>query len=75
MHRFEWHDDDGAVDSIDFHLGHGDMIRLLRSSGFVVEDLLELQAPDPGDRWFEDIPFEWARRWPSIEIWKARKER
>ncbi len=41
MHRFEWPDDD----SVEFHLGHGDMIRLLRRCGLQVEDLLELQPP------------------------------
>ncbi|MGZ4382851.1 MAG: class I SAM-dependent methyltransferase, partial [Gaiellaceae bacterium] len=30
MHRFEWPDDDG----IEFHLGYGEMIRLLRANGF-----------------------------------------
>src|SRR5437762_1536025 len=28
MHRFEWRNEDGIVDSIEFHLGHGEMIRL-----------------------------------------------
>jgi SAM-dependent methyltransferase len=73
MHRFEWHDDEGAVDAIEFHLGHGEMIRLLRSSGFDIEDLVELRAPETWDAWSEDIPHWWARRWPSVEIWKARK--
>jgi SAM-dependent methyltransferase len=75
MHRFEWRDEHGAIDGIEFHLGHGDMLRLLRSSGFEVEDLVEPQAPETWDAWSEDIPHEWARRWPSIEIWKARKDR
>ena len=44
MHRFEWHDDRGVVDAIEFRLRHGDMIRLLRSCGFEIEDLLELRA-------------------------------
>jgi hypothetical protein len=66
-------DDEGAVDAIEFHLGHGEMIRLLRSSGFDIEDLVELQAPTTWDAWSEDIPHWWARRWPSVEIWKARK--
>jgi SAM-dependent methyltransferase len=74
MHRFEWHDDDGAVDGIEFHLGHGEMIRLLRSCGFEIEDLLELRAPETGDEGFgDDVPHEWARRWPSVEIWRVRK--
>jgi hypothetical protein len=45
MHRFEWHDEQGAVDAIEFRLGHGDTIRLLRRCGFEIEDLLEVQAP------------------------------
>jgi SAM-dependent methyltransferase len=39
MHRFEWPDDE----SVEFHLGHGDMIRLLRGCAMEVEDLLELR--------------------------------
>ncbi len=41
MHRFEWPDDN----SVEFHLGHGDMIRLLRKCDLQVENLLELQPP------------------------------
>ena len=49
MHRFEWPDDD----SVEFHLGYGDMIRLLRRCGLQVEELLELRplpAPPPRTR-------------------------
>jgi SAM-dependent methyltransferase len=76
MHRFEWHDEQGTVDGIEFHLTHGDMLRLLRANGFEVEDLIELQAP-AGEPAFPDsfVSPEWARRWPSIEAWKARKVR
>jgi SAM-dependent methyltransferase len=72
MHRFEWPDDD----SVEFHLPHGEWIRLLRRYGFTVEDLVEIQAPEGGDsgRW-DYVSLEWARRWPSEEVWKARKER
>ena len=41
MHRFEWE----GSDAIEFHLGHGDMIRLLRRTGFEIRDLLEIQPP------------------------------
>jgi SAM-dependent methyltransferase len=71
MHRFEWPDDEG----IEFHLGHGDWIRLLRSSGFEILDLIELQAP-PDARthpYYDFVTADWARKWPSEEIWKARK--
>jgi SAM-dependent methyltransferase len=70
MHRFEWPDSDG----IEFHLGHGDWVRLLRSSGFQVEDLVELRPPVTAEaRRFPWVTVEWARRWPAEEAWKARK--
>ena len=69
MHRFEWPGDD----SIEFHLGHGDLLRLLRRSGFEVEDLIELQPPEGETTRYPFVTLEWARRWPSEEVWKARK--
>jgi SAM-dependent methyltransferase len=73
MHRFEWSDDD----SVEFHIPHGEWIALLRENGFEVEALLELQAPeDAAPHRYDSLPtLEWARRWPSEEIWKARKVR
>ncbi|WP_049576447.1 class I SAM-dependent methyltransferase [Streptomyces sp. SBT349] len=57
---------------VEFVLPHGDMLRLLRTSGFVVEDLIEIQAPRPAHREFAEVSADWAHRWPSEEIWKAR---
>ena len=42
MHRFDWPDDD----SVDFHIPHGEMVALLRGSGFDVEALIEIRPPD-----------------------------
>jgi SAM-dependent methyltransferase len=71
MHRFEWSDDD----SVEFHLPHGEWIRLLRETGFEIEALIEVQAPKGAKQHrFQGLPTpDWARRWPSEEIWKARK--
>ncbi|MCL8017997.1 class I SAM-dependent methyltransferase [Streptomyces sp. AS02] len=57
---------------VQFVLPHGEMLRLLRSCGFVVEDLIEIQAPPPADRDYAEVSGDWARQWPSEEIWKAR---
>ena len=59
---------------VEFHLAHGDWIRLLRANGFDVLDLIELQAPPDADDhpYYDFVSAEWARRWPSEEIWKAR---
>ncbi len=71
MHRFEWTDDD----SVNFYLGYGDWIRLLRENGLQVERLVEIQAPeDAKPHRYDALPGpEWARRWPSEDIWVARK--
>jgi len=72
IHRFEWPD----WPSVEFHTGSGDTIRLLRANGFEIEDLIELQPPEdakPVTVSPDMVSLEWSRRWPSEEIWKARK--
>lgn len=71
LHRMEWPGDE----SVEFHLGHGDMVRLLRRSGFDVEDLIEIGAPEGSTSRYPFVTRDWASRWPSEEIWKARKVR
>ena len=68
MYRFAW--DDSAVE---FHLPHGEMIRLLRNSGFEVEDLVEVEIAEDATTRYPFVSPEWARRWPAEEVWKARK--
>ncbi|WP_129843224.1 class I SAM-dependent methyltransferase [Streptomyces sp. RFCAC02] len=58
---------------VEFVLPHGEMLRLLRSCGFEVEDLIEIQAPEPAHRDYAEVSAEWANQWPSEEIWKARR--
>jgi SAM-dependent methyltransferase len=70
LHRIQWPDDH----SVNFYLGYGDWIRLFRSSGLTVEDLIEIQAPSGAPSPLEYLPAGWAHRWPSEEIWVARKE-
>lgn len=70
MHRFEWQDSEG----IEFHLGYGDWIRLLRANDFEIEDLVEIRPPEGATSGSHDfVDLEWARKWPSEEVWKARK--
>lgn len=73
MKRLEWPD----WPSVEFHLGYGDMIRLLRANGFEVEDLIEVRPPEGAQRFMDDedsVSLEWSRRWPCEEIWKAVKK-
>jgi SAM-dependent methyltransferase len=70
MNRMEW--SDGGVE---FHLPHGEMIQVLRNSGFEVERLVELYAPEDAQthEYYSYVTADWARKWPAEEIWAARK--
>jgi SAM-dependent methyltransferase len=71
MHRTIWPDDT----AVEFHLPHGEWIRLLREHGFEIERLVEIQAPaDAVDSTqYTHVTADWARQWPSEEAWIARK--
>jgi SAM-dependent methyltransferase len=62
-----------ASGPVEFHPTHGQWIRLLVASGFVIEDLVEVRPPVGAHARFSLAPLEWARRWSSEEIWIARK--
>ena len=36
-------------------------------------ELLEPQIPEGAATTYDFAPYEWARRWPAEEVWKARK--
>ena len=70
LHRLEWTSDQ----SVNFHLGYGDWIRLLRANGFEIENLVEIYPAEGATA--TDFPYatnEWARQWPTEEVWIARK--
>ena len=61
-------------DSVEFQLPYGEWIRLFRSSGFAVLDLIELRPPARPRTTYPDFaPVKWARRWPGENIWKLQK--
>jgi SAM-dependent methyltransferase len=70
MHRFEWPDSDG----VEFHIGHGDWVRLLRANGFEIENLIELRPSPEATTSYEWVTLDWARKWPAEEAWIARKK-
>jgi SAM-dependent methyltransferase len=71
LHRLDW----GDTGEVEFHLGHGDWIDLLRAHALEVERLVELFAPADAKThsYYTYVTPEWARRWPAEEIWVARK--
>ncbi|MEA2586259.1 MAG: hypothetical protein QOF33_4344 [Thermomicrobiales bacterium] len=68
MRRIDWPDG-----SVEFHLGYGDWIRLLRANGFDVEDMVELRPAADATTSYPWMTTEWAQQWPCEEVWKARK--
>jgi SAM-dependent methyltransferase len=71
MYRVEWPEFPG----VEFHLSHGDWIRLLRRAGFEVEDLIEVRPAVGAISRYPFVTVDWARKWPCEEVWKARKTR
>ncbi|MEL6345238.1 MAG: class I SAM-dependent methyltransferase [Myxococcota bacterium] len=63
-------EDDGFVEHA---LTHGAWIRLLRTHDLIVEDLVELRAPEGRETTYDFAPYDWARRWPAEEIWVTRR--
>lgn len=70
LHRLEWSSDA----SVNFALPHGEWIRLLRANGFEIEDLRELWPGENAVTTFPYVTLEWARQWPTEEVWMARKK-
>jgi SAM-dependent methyltransferase len=70
MHRLEWSDG-----GIEFHLGHGDMARVLLETGFALEALVEIFASEDAQThpYYSYVTADWARKWPAEEIWAARR--
>ncbi|HEY3544102.1 MAG TPA: class I SAM-dependent methyltransferase [Gaiellaceae bacterium] len=68
-----WEGYEGA----EFHLSHGDWIRVLRANGFTIDALHELQAPPDAKthEYYYVIPAEWGRRWPGEDLWECTKTR
>lgn len=66
LHRLD--DPSGGVN---FHLPTSPMIRLLRQSGFIIDDIAELYvSPDAVSQW-DYVDAQWASQWPSAEVWRA----
>jgi SAM-dependent methyltransferase len=69
MLRFQW-----PGGGVEYHLPHGEWIRLLRANGFEILDLIEIQAPADAatHEQYDYVSAEWGRKWPAEEIWRAR---
>jgi ubiquinone/menaquinone biosynthesis C-methylase UbiE len=71
LYRTEWPGELG----VEYHPTHSEWIRLLRKSGFDVEELHELRAPEERatHTYYDFVTVEWAQKWPCEDLWVARK--
>jgi SAM-dependent methyltransferase len=69
--KIEWPD----TKEVEFQLPHGELISLLHDSGFELDRLVELYAPEGAEThgYYDLVTAEWASKWPAEEIWTARK--
>jgi ubiquinone/menaquinone biosynthesis C-methylase UbiE len=66
-----WHTPEGSVE---FMIPLGEWIRLFRRTGFVIENLIEVQPRERAASTYRSAEeTDWARRWPMEQIWKVRK--
>ncbi len=64
-------EEDGAMS---FTLPYGSWIRLFRSNGLTVEDLIEIRPPpNVGSGYYTVDPPDWHARWPVEALWVTRK--
>lgn len=60
--------------TVEFCPSHGRMFEILKAAGFAVENLVELfPKHDSAETRFDFVDKEWAMKWPTEEIWVARK--
>ena len=71
MHAMVGDEADGTTD---YQLTYGGWIRLFRSCGFVIEDLIELRPATGATTFGSYATLDWARDFPAEHIWKVRKE-
>jgi SAM-dependent methyltransferase len=67
--RIEW----PGASGVEFHLSHGEWIRLLRRVGFAIEELVEVRPEPTADTHYPFVTLDWAQQWPCVEVWKVQK--
>jgi ubiquinone/menaquinone biosynthesis C-methylase UbiE len=60
---------------VGFHMMYGTWIRLFRTNGFEILDLIEIRPREDATTTFDLVPRDWARQWPAEIVWKARRQR
>jgi SAM-dependent methyltransferase len=73
MHRFDWREAADDPGGIEFNLTTSDWVKLFRDTGFEILDFREPRPAAGGSEVNYYVTADWARRWPSEQVWKLRR--
>ncbi len=71
--RLDWRDAVDEPGGIEFNLPISSWMRLFDDTGFDVIDYVEIRAPDSATGTNGTVSADWARRFPSEQVWRLRK--
>ena len=74
MHRFDWRTVEADPGGVEFNLTISAWIQLFSQTGFIVENYLEQIAPSDAQGSPFGVSAEWARSYPSEQVWMLRKQ-
>ena len=69
----DWRDAIDEPGGIEFNLPISSWIRLFHDIGFDVIDYIEVRAPESATGIHGTVAAEWAKRFPSEQVWRVRK--
>ncbi|MEX2622793.1 MAG: methyltransferase domain-containing protein [Acidimicrobiia bacterium] len=73
IYRLDWREAIDEPGGIEFNLPISAWFQLFRQTGFEVLEFREIQAPQGGKDASFGITADWARRFPSEQVWRVRK--
>lgn len=71
--RMDWRDAVDEPGGIEFNLPISGWLKLFRDIGFDVLDYVEIRAPESASGQAGAVPADWAKRFPSEQVWRLRK--
>jgi SAM-dependent methyltransferase len=71
--RLDWRDAKDEPGGIEFNLPISTWMRLFHDIGFDVIDYIEIQAPESATGGNDMVTADWAKRFPSEQVWRIKK--
>lgn len=72
--RIDWRHVEIDPGGVEFNLSISGWFKLFRAVGFAVDDYYEIRAPESASGVEFTIDAEWAKRYPSEQVWKLIKK-